>query len=91
MTEDAVPQRRYTPSQLARLMEILGSVKCECPSHLSKLVEALVTFEEYSRGCENANEADREVHRMLARETGKARGIMEGALEELLRFEKIEV
>lgn len=83
--------RRFTPERLGRLMEITSKVQCECPNHVAKLVEALASFEDYSRGCESRNEADRAVHAMLADRSGQARAIMEEALEELLRAEGITV
>jgi hypothetical protein len=89
----AAPSRaaRFTREQLHNLLERMTTVQCECPNHLSKLVLGLLDFEEYSRGCENRNEADREVHAMLARKTGDARLVMEEALVELLRFEQIAI
>ena len=83
--------RRFTPERLGRLMEITSKVQCECPNHVAKLVEALASFEDYSRGCESRNEADRAVHAMLAHRSGLARATMEEALEELLRAEGIAV
>lgn len=83
--------RRFTPARLARLMEMASKVKCECPNHVAKLVEALASFEEYSRACANRDEADREMHALLARVSGQAREIMEAALEELLEFEGITI
>ena len=91
MSSNTVPPRRFNAARLARLMEITSAVKCECPNHVSKIVEALASFEDYSRGCENANQADKEMHALLARETTRARVVMESALEALLAFEKIEV
>lgn len=86
-----VPPRKFSPARLARLMEISSKVKCECPNHVAKIVEALASFEEYSSGCENQNQPDREMHALLARESGRARHLMEAALEALLKFERIEV
>lgn len=86
-----VPPRRYTEEQLARLLEISSEVDCECPNHLAILVSRLVAFEDYSKDCENRNEEDAKVHAYLYRRTAAARAIMEEALEELARFEGIEV
>lgn len=83
--------RRFSPERLGRILEITSKVQCECPNHVAKLVEALGSFEDYSRGCENRNEADRAVHAMLADASGRARVIMEEALEALLRAEGIVV
>lgn len=81
--------RKFTPARLAQLMEIASKVKCECPNHVAKIVEALGSFEDYSRACESRDESDREMHALLARVSGQAREIMEAALEELLEFENI--
>lgn len=86
-----VPPRKFTAARLAHLMEISSKVKCECPNHLAKIVEALASFEDYSRSCESQNQPDREMHALLARESGRARLVMEAALEALLEFERIEV
>lgn len=91
MSTPTTPRRRFDAARLARLMEITSSVKCECPNHLAKIVEALVSFEDYSRACESQSRDDALVHAMLARETGRAREVMEAALVALLEFEKIEL
>lgn len=90
LSRGAAP-RRFSAARLAQLMEIASKVKCECPNHLAKIVEALSSFEDYSRACENRNEPDREMHALLGRVSGQAREIMEAALEELLEFENISI
>ncbi len=54
---------------------------------LPRRVERLVAFENYSKGCENRDEKDAEVHRTLWFATTRARRIMEDALEQLLKHE----
>ncbi len=85
------PERQFSVEQLARLLEITSEVDCECPNHLSRIVDGLLAFEEYSAGCESRNAEDQALHALLYRETAKARAIMEAALVELVRFEKIEL
>jgi hypothetical protein len=80
---------RYTSEQLGRLLEVSTGVQCECPNHLSRLVSGLQAFEAYVQGCENRSEADRQVHALLHRYTASARGMMEEALTELVRHERI--
>ena len=80
---------RYTQEQLGRLLEIASVVQCECPNHLSQLVSSLQAFEEYSKRCENKNDEDRAVHGLLYRYTAAARTVMEAALAELVKHEKI--
>jgi hypothetical protein len=82
---------RYTQEQLGTLLEYASSVKCECPNHLSQIVSSLQAFEEYSKHCENRNEADREVHAMLYRYTAGARAVMEEALDALVKHENIQL
>ena len=85
------PARRFTPQQLAKLLEVTSKVECECPNHLSGIVAGLVAFEDYSADCENRHEEDRELHAFLHTETGRARAIMENALQRLLETEGIEI
>lgn len=87
----APPPRRYDDVQLAGLQEIRAKVDCECPNQVADIVLALAAFEQYSLACQNRNEADAKVHAMLARSTGHARSMMELALEELCRFEGIDI
>lgn len=86
---DGVPAPRFSRSQLARLAEIQSRLECECPNHLSELLQSLLAFEDYSRACSNRDDADARVHAMLAKSTGRARAIMEDALAELLVHERI--
>ena len=89
--DGSVPDRRFSARQLAHLLEITSSVDCECPNHLSKLVESLVAFEDYSKDCESRDAEDREIHAMLYRTTARARGVMEEALIVLMQHENIEL
>ncbi|MDE2148292.1 MAG: MerR family transcriptional regulator [Gammaproteobacteria bacterium] len=81
------PQRRYTDTQLARLLGRQTSVECQCPRHLADLLTALNAFEAYSAGCENRDDADATLHAMLAKAAGGARCIMEQGLERVLLHE----
>jgi CheY-like chemotaxis protein len=85
------PKRRFNDIQLSALQDIKSEVDCECPNQVAHLVLNLINFEEYSKHCENKNEADAKVHAMLARATGHARAIMEAAMGELCEFEGIDV
>jgi len=84
-----VPPMRFTPTQLGKLAEITSSVDCECPNHLSDLVTSLQAFERYSQSCQNRNKADAELHHRLYVATAHARHMMEQALEDLIKQEKI--
>lgn len=88
--EQPAPMRRFDDLQLAALQDIVSAVDCECPNQVADLVLALNAFETYSAQCQNRNEKDAQIHRMLARVTGHARAVMEYALKELCAFEGID-
>jgi hypothetical protein len=88
--EQQPPMRRYDDLQLAALQDVRSAVECECPNQVADLVLALSAFETYSAQCQNRNEKDAQIHRMLARVTGHARAVMEYALKELCAFENID-
>lgn len=87
----AVPSRRFTDVQLARLREVRSSVDCECPNHLSGIVKSLVAFEEYSERCLDEQPDDAEIHALLARGTGHARAVLEVLLKRLCEHDGIRV
>jgi hypothetical protein len=88
--EQQPPMRRYDDMQLAALQDVRSVVDCECPNQVADLVLALNAFEGYSATCQNRNEKDAQIHKMLARVTGHARSVMEYALKELCAFENID-
>lgn len=88
--EQQAPMRRYNDAQLAALQEVTSLVDCECPNQVADLVLALTAFETYSAQCQNRNEKDAQMHRLLARVTGHARAVMEYGLKELCAFENID-
>jgi hypothetical protein len=90
-TTTPAPPMRFTPSQLGKLAEMTSSVDCECPNHLSDLVTSLQAFERYSQSCQSRNKADAELHQRLYLATAHARYIMEQALEDLVKQEKISL
>ncbi|MCC6874171.1 MAG: hypothetical protein IT378_07665 [Sandaracinaceae bacterium] len=87
ITDVAAP--RFTEEQLGRLMERVTAIECECPNHLSQLVHSLRAFEQYSARCENKDDADAAIHRMLHLETARARAVLEEALVKLVEHERI--
>ncbi len=88
--EQQAPMRRFDDMQLAALQDIKSLVDCECPNQVADLVLALNAFETYSAQCQNKNEKDAQMHRLLARVTGHARAVMEYGLKELCAFEAID-
>jgi hypothetical protein len=88
--EQQAPMRRFDDMQLAALQDVVSVVDCECPNQVADLVLALNAFESYSAQCQNKNEKDAKMHRLLARVTGHARAVMEYGLKELCAFEGID-
>lgn len=88
--ERPAPMRRFGDLQLAALQDVRSAVDCECPNQVADLVLALNAFEDYSANCQNRNEKDAQMHRLLARVTGHARAVMEYGLKELCAFEGID-
>ncbi|HEX5746648.1 MAG TPA: hypothetical protein VFZ09_10405 [Archangium sp.] len=82
---------RFTHEQLGRLMELVATVKCECPNHLAQLISGLRAFEDYSKGCESRDEKDQRMHALLYRQTAAAREAMEDGLAALLEYENIRL
>lgn len=91
MSQPNETPRRYTPAQLARLIEISSAIKCECPNHLSRIVQSLIAFEDYAKDCANSNAEDARIHAMLYAVTTQARVLLDQALAEVVAFEKIEI
>ena len=89
--EQPAPMRRFNDYLLAALQDIESTVECECPNQVADLVLALSAFETYSAQCQNKNEKDAGMHRLLARVTGHARAVMEYGLKELCAFENIDL
>jgi hypothetical protein len=58
-------------------------MSCECPRHLSDILMTLGSFERYSFQCASANDKDALLHRNLGLAAGRARAILETALEQL--------
>jgi DNA-binding NarL/FixJ family response regulator len=85
------PADIFKQEELARLQEIQSAVDCECPNHVSDVIIALKGFEEYSKQCENKDDADARMHEFLWRAAGHSRALMEHAMKELCRFEGIDL
>ena len=89
--ESEPPAEQFTAEQMARLQEIQSAVDCECPNHVSDVIIALKGFENYSKQCENKDDADARMHEFLYRAAGHSRAMMEHAMKELCRFEGIDL
>lgn len=89
--ETPPPAVIFSEQELARLQEIQSAVDCECPNHVSDVILSLKAFEDYSKQCENKNDADAKMHEFLYRAAGHSRAVMEHAMRELCRFEGIDL
>lgn len=84
-TGSGVAPARFSPVELERFSSESSTVACECPRHLAELVIALSAFETYSAQCVSLSPEDAELHSWLYRTTGRARAMMEEALERIAR------
>lgn len=76
-----ITQREFNPEQLSKIANLIPSLHCECPNHISKLLIDINGFEEYCRQCEDDDPNQRALHDELGRLTAQARMIFEGALK----------
>jgi len=90
-SSDPIPPKRFSHEQLVRLSQITTSLECECPHHMASVIEQLSAFEEYSARCEITTKQDAALHGYLHQMTGRARWLMEVALERLAEVENIDV
>lgn len=89
-SEYSESKRIFSSEQLYYLQEIDNKIECECPNQLSYLALALSSFVDYSNNCVNKNEADKIVHKKLAKTTSQALEIIENSLLELVKHENIQ-
>lgn len=85
-----IPARRYTDGDLARILAMSTTVRCECPHHLADLVANLVAFEAYSRECESRSIEDAALHAQLHATTAHCRALIETALERVIAIEGLD-
>jgi DNA-binding transcriptional MerR regulator len=83
------PAPRFDDEALAVLARGSRAVECECPRHLAELVASLGGFERYSAQCASRSPEDAALHRELERAAGRARAIVEAALERVAIAEGI--
>ena len=72
--------RLFNDNELAEARTTPGAVACECPRHITDLVRALASFEEYSAGCAVESWEETSLHACIYAYTGQARYLMERAL-----------
>ncbi len=88
---EPLPPTRFSSEQLIKLSSVTTSLECECPRHMTDLIEQLAAFEEYSARCEVMCAQDAALHGYLHQMTARARWLMEVALERLAEVENIPI
>lgn len=79
-----IKPRQFGTTELAAAANLVSTLDCECPRHLSELISALASFEEYSTSCSIDNWKDAATHARIYAFTGQARHLMEKALQAVL-------
>lgn len=82
-----VPEVRFDEAFLATITSADNRLACECPRHLADLLLMVGSFERYSAKCASRNEEDAALHKELQHAAGRARAILETAMESLARAE----
>lgn len=78
------PPPRLNDKDLARITAAAANLMaCECPRHLSEILMTVGSFERYSAQCASRNTKDAQLHRDLELAAGRARVILETAMERL--------
>jgi len=82
------PPPRLNDKDLARITAAAGNLmSCECPRHLAEILMTVGSFERYSAQCASRNTKDAQLHRDLEIAAGRARVILETAMEKLAMAE----
>jgi len=82
------PPPRLSEQDLARITAAAAKlISCECPRHLSDILMTVGSFERYSAQCASRNPKDAQLHRDLEIAAGRARVILETAMERLAMAE----
>ena len=76
----SVPPPRFDDEALATIAASGNSITCECPRHLSELLQMVGSFERYSAQCANRNPEDARLHTQLELAAGQARVVLENAM-----------
>lgn len=85
--EQLPPAQRFDEESLANLTAASSKLACECPRHMAELLLMIGSFERYSQQCASRNTMDAQLHLDLGHAAGRARAILETALERLARAE----
>lgn len=79
----SVAPPRFDDEDLANITAAGNRLSCECPRHLSELLLMVNSFERYSQHCASRNPEDAALHADLALASGRARVVLEAAMERL--------
>lgn len=80
---EPVAPRRFDDQALAAITAAGNRLSCECPRHLSDILMMVGSFERYSAQCASRNQEDARLHRELELASGRARVVLEAAMERL--------
>ncbi len=80
---EPVTPRRLDDQALAAITAAGNRLSCECPRHLSEILMMVGSFERYSAQCAARNQEDARLHRELELASGRARMVLEAAMERL--------
>ncbi|QOY96516.1 MerR family transcriptional regulator [Massilia sp. UMI-21] len=80
---EPVAPRRFDDQALAAITAAGNRLSCECPRHLSEILMMVGSFERYSAQCAARNQEDARLHRELELASGRARMVLETAMERL--------
>lgn len=89
--EEAPPPARFDERTLARIANLKSDLRCECPRHVTELLQSVSAFEKYSAQCANRGPEDAELHRHLAKVAAHCRQQFEEALIYVARVEGISL
>jgi DNA-binding transcriptional MerR regulator len=78
---------RYSIAKIREIAQNMPATACECPRHVSEILEQLLAFEDYSQHCLNNGVKDLALHAELLRITAISRARFEDALEAVARHE----
>jgi MerR family transcriptional regulator, light-induced transcriptional regulator len=81
---------RFDVESLTTFATTGNKVGCECPRHLAEILLMVGSFERYSAQCASKNPEDALLHQELGRAAGQARGVLEKAMERLVRAEGLK-
>ncbi|MGA1295438.1 MAG: MerR family transcriptional regulator [Burkholderiaceae bacterium] len=83
----ATRPRRYSMARIRQIAQSMPSTSCECPRHVSEILEQLLAFEDYSQQCLSNGAKDLALHAELLRVAANTRAQFEDALEAVARHE----